>query len=154
MSANATCQHLRPIVVAYQISHGVRCALERAGNRLVSWPGDHRLCYVEIIHPPAGLELVPIGPGNLALRLATEPSPPGEWPAESVPWWERGQWVPCPECGYALLWCEAGFVPGWRICLAGHACLLADDGRSATRQPEHDAATLAATRPLPTPEDG
>ncbi|MDE3097253.1 MAG: hypothetical protein KGK07_14790 [Chloroflexota bacterium] len=68
-----------------------------------------------------------------------EPPYPGEWPeGKGITWWERDMWTPCPTCGAALLWCEAGAVPGWRICLAGHACQLADDGRSAKRHAAHD----------------
>jgi len=34
------------------------------------------------------------------------------------------------------------------VCLAGHAVQLSGDGRSATRDPELDAATVRATRPV------
>lgn len=67
---------------------------------------------------------------------------------DMTPRYDRGAWMGCPTCGAALLWCEAGFVPGWRICLGGHAVQLSEDGRVATRHPEQDAATLRSTRPL------
>lgn len=63
-----------------------------------------------------------------ALRLQDEPPWRDEFPA---PWHEIGDWVACPKCGAALVWYEAGYVPGYRICLRGHHAQLARDGRSA-----------------------
>lgn len=34
-------------------------------------------------------------------------------------------------CGAALVWYEAGYVPGYRICLAGHHAMLTGDGSTA-----------------------
>jgi hypothetical protein len=65
------------------------------------------------------------------LRCADEPAYPGEWPESVIAWHERGQWVGCPKCGGALIWYEAGYVPGYRLCTAGHHVQLSDDGRSA-----------------------
>jgi len=50
---------------------------------------------------------------HLGLRMEIEP----EYPNEEPPmWWERADWLPCPECGAALVWYEAGYVPGYRVC--------------------------------------
>lgn len=55
-----------------------------------------------------------------ALRLASEPEYPGEQPRRDA--WEEARWtIGCPAkgCGRALLWAEAGYVPGWRVCAGG-----------------------------------
>ena len=149
--------HLVPTTIeAIRLTIPAREALDRAGNRVVLAHGataSEPRYNVTLIRPPAGLVLCIIGRGteqHRGLRLATEPEYPGEWPASSggIAWHERGQLVPCPECGHTLLWCEAGYVPGWRVCLAGHAAQLAGDGRSAKRHPESDEGALACTRPL------
>ena len=31
-------------------------------------------------------------------------------------YWEQAHFLPCPECGAPLVWYEAGFVPGYRVC--------------------------------------
>lgn len=54
---------------------------------------------------------------------ATEPA--------GIAWHEFGAWVPCPTCGAALVWYEAGYVPGYRVCVRGHHAQLSADGRSA-----------------------
>jgi hypothetical protein len=61
------------------------------------------------------------------------PEYPGEWPQSAIAWHEHGQWVPCPSCGASLIWHEAGYVPGYRLCTrpaGGHHVQLAADGRS------------------------
>lgn len=84
---------------------------------------------------PAGLVAVLIDGDEQyrGLRMRDEPPFPGEWHDGGVAWYERGQWVPCPvpRCGRALVWYEAGYVPGYRICTRGHHAQLSRDGRSA-----------------------
>jgi hypothetical protein len=165
--------HLRPSTVEHlRLTLRAREALCRAGNRVIVDSGslvgqrvtEHSPSIdgtysVEIISPPPGIVVCLIGissqaPGwrpedgeqHRGLRLDDEPPYPGEWPAGTVPWWEIGEWVPCPTCGAALLWCEAGFVPGWRICLSGHASQLSGDGKRAKRHAAQDASTLLATK--------
>jgi len=87
-----------------------------------------------LVAPPAGLVLCLIGQGDeqhRGLRLSDEPAYPGEWRDSGIAWHERGSWVPCPRCGSALVWYEAGYVPGWRICTRGHHAQLSSDGRAA-----------------------
>lgn len=48
-----------------------------------------------------------------SLRLAVEPEYPGECEAG---YWARLDWTPCPTCGAPLVWYEAGYVPGYRVC--------------------------------------
>lgn len=104
----------------------------RGSNRIrLGLDGDWR---VMLRRPPAGLVLVLVGERaeqRLGLRIEREPRYPGEWPASAVAWHERGCWTPCPVCGAALVWYEAGYVPGYRICLSGHHSRLSADGRSA-----------------------
>lgn len=144
--------HLAPPVYGgLRLTIPAREALAAAGNRVDPGGADaygRERWIVTLVRPPASLVLVLIGHGaeqHRGLRTDDEQAYPGEW-TDGITWWERGGWIPCPDCGHALLWCEAGFVPGWRICLAGHAVQLAEDGRSAGRMPGHDRATLAATR--------
>jgi hypothetical protein len=49
----------------------------------------------------------------MAVRLASEPPYPIEFPA----FWATVDFTPCPVCGAALLWHEAGHVPGYRVCV-------------------------------------
>lgn len=139
-----------PVYDRLRMTIPVREALERrtrdalgAGNEV--WLDDlppsaclpgHSTYSVRLVRPPLGIVEVLIGHGNeqhRGLRLDSEPEYPGEWPEDSgaVAWHERGQWVPCPVCGAALVWYEAGYVPGYRICLRQHHAQLSSDGRSA-----------------------
>ena len=119
---------------AIRLTVPAREALVRAGNEVEA--GAYGTPVVTLRRPPRGLVLVLVGHGaeqHLALRCEDEPAYPGEWPADAVPWWERGCWVPCPQCGATLLWDEAGRVPGARVCLDGHSAQLAHDGRTAVQ---------------------
>lgn len=140
--------HLLPPSYEVRLTIPAREALERAGNAIDRPPSVAGLPVVTVRSPPPGLIVViadVLGEQSTAVRTAEEPA----WPREFEAGWAlRGQWVPCPTCGAALLWCEAGFVPGWRICLSGHAVQLAADGRSGKRHAKQDAATLRATKPL------
>lgn len=54
----------------------------------------------------------------VALRCDNEPPYPGEIP--NLDMWIEVDLTPCPKCGAALVWYEAGYVPGYRVC-AGKA---------------------------------
>lgn len=54
-----------------------------------------------------------IGTNHLGLRMQNEPPYPGEIGEAS---WEQLDFTPCPKCGHALVWYEAGYVPGYRVC--------------------------------------
>lgn len=140
-----------PIISPVRLTIPAREALLAAGNDVGSLPpsgATYPLYTVTLLRPPPGLVVVecgePHGPYGarhhlLGLRLASEPEFPYESPAA---WYDRGALVPCPECGAALVWAEAAFVPGWRLCLGGgHACRLSGDGRQAIRQTDMDAST-------------
>jgi hypothetical protein len=64
---------------------------------------------------PAGLVAVHLNgpPPALALRLADEP----EYPMEFPDYWGTVAFTPCPMCGAAVVWYEAGYVPGYRVCV-------------------------------------
>lgn len=51
--------------------------------------------------------------GMTSVRLVVEPAYPNEY--ASV--WVRADYLPCPECGAPLVWYEAGYVPGYRVCV-------------------------------------
>lgn len=145
-----------PVYEPYRLTIPAREALELAGNRVEALgdvdvappytPGDalppsarpaltHQLYRITLVRPPAGLVECLIGHGDeqhRGLRMTDEPEYPGEWEGEGVAWYERGQWVPCPQCGSALVWYEAGYVPGYRICVERqHHAQLSHDGSSA-----------------------
>jgi len=58
---------------------------------------------------------------DASLRLQNEP----EYPNEYKDYWKQVDWLPCPECSSAIIWYEAGYVPGYRICSKRpyHHCL-------------------------------
>lgn len=49
----------------------------------------------------------------LSLRMEIEPEYPGEFEGD---YWQRLDFVACPKCGAPLVWYEAGYVPGYRVC--------------------------------------
>ncbi len=94
-------------------------------------PARESLERVSIVHdnayyyqrPPTGLLPVlaprmeagaPTSGYMLALRCADEPPFPGEMPNPDM--WIEVDLTPCPKCGAALVWYEAGYVPGYRVC--------------------------------------
>lgn len=118
--------------------------LAQMGNRVAPWdrargplePNDHRWRVTLSGAVPHDLVVCRVGEGAvqcLALRLMDEPTFPDEYPPEAVAWWERGDFVGCPECGSALVWCEAGYVPGYRVCTnpPHHHVQLSRDGCTA-----------------------
>lgn len=77
--------------------------------------------------PPTGIVVVlapiieagaPTSGYMAALRCDNEPQFPGERPNPDM--WIEVDFTPCPKCGAALVWYEAGYVPGYRVC-AGKA---------------------------------
>lgn len=63
---------------------------------------------------PEGIVAVILtGPSPLGLRMENEPEYPGEC---EISRWAQVDFTPCPKCGHALIWYEAGFVPGYRVC--------------------------------------
>lgn len=52
---------------------------------------------------------------RVVLRTEEEPEWPGIVPDE-MNMWLLAEWLPCPVCAAPIVWYEAGFVPGYRIC--------------------------------------
>lgn len=94
-----------------------RETLLRAGASIVpeSADGGPQRYTVELADTvPDGLVVVQIfGEHGIAIRLATEP----EYPQEAlVTYWPQLDFTGCPECGAPLVWYEAAYVPGYRVC--------------------------------------
>lgn len=96
-------------------------ALQRHGHTVTKTSNEY---YTVVLTPeetlPGNLVAVHIntkhGQGfmrDVGLRLQTEPQYPGEYRNSS---WELAEWLPCPVCGAPIIWYEAGYVPGYRIC--------------------------------------
>ena len=62
--------------------------------------------------PPGIIAVTIHNSGAVGLRLAIEPPYPGE----CGDYWRQLEWTPCPKCGAPLVWYEAGYVPGYRVC--------------------------------------
>lgn len=126
-----------PSYASLRLTNPAQEALKKTGNE-ARCTGDGTWTVTLTGTIPKGLVLVFIDatPQGLGLRMADEPPYPREFP-EAVAWYERGEFVPCPSrgCGRALVWYEAGYVPGYRICTAGHHVQVSEDGRSAARVP-------------------
>ncbi len=128
---------LSPPCYEIRLTIPAREALERAGNSIDRPPSATGTPIVELRRPPRGRDrlviVALIGSTDTAARMEDEPRWPGECDATTC---VRGEWVPCPHprCGRALVWYEAGYVAGYRICLRGHHAQLSPDGRSATRR--------------------
>jgi hypothetical protein len=54
------------------------------------------------------------GEKQVVLRLPCEPPWPGE--EAGLENWLTAEWLPCPKCRAPVVWYEANFVPGYRIC--------------------------------------
>jgi hypothetical protein len=93
-----------------------REALQRAGASITPEPADggHQIYTVALGNTvPEGVVAVRIvGTDHLALRMDIEP----EYPGEIGTLWEQADFSPCPVCGAPLVWYEAGYVPGYRVC--------------------------------------
>lgn len=131
-----------PVYEELRLTIPAREALERTGNAYVAtgaaWPGGPTVYNVTLRQPPEGIVECLIGQRDeqhRGLRLDSEPEYPGEWTdGAGIAWHEHGQWIACPRCGSSLVWYEAGYVPGYRICTGHrqHHVMLSSDGRTAT----------------------
>lgn len=139
-----------PIVGPYRMTLPVREAFLRAGNEIaITGIRDTGCDLVELLtchemrRPPDGNIMVCLigyaamhgrpDTQHYGLRFGCEPEFPCEWPNFHDKW-QQGYFAPCYKCGASVVWHEAGYVPGYRICLNGHHSMLSDDGRK-TRKP-------------------
>lgn len=127
-----------PVYERLRLTIPAREALERENGLAPdgSTKFGAQLWRVTLRRPPAGLVLVLVEQDEQheGLRLEDEVAYPGEWREGGIAWSDRGSWVPCPACGASLVWYEAGYVPGYRVCSARpyHHAMLSSDGRTAT----------------------
>jgi predicted RNA-binding Zn-ribbon protein involved in translation (DUF1610 family) len=96
-----------------------REALERAGALVIQTERDEagsQLYSVELLDRcPHGVIVAALdGTDVRGLRTAEEPPYPHEIPRFCF--WEQVDFTPCPRCGAPLIWYEAGYVPGYRVC--------------------------------------
>jgi len=49
---------------------------------------------------------------HVVLRMKDEP----EYPGEHTDYWVQVDWTPCPVCSAPVVWYEAAYVPGYRVC--------------------------------------
>ncbi|GIW89676.1 MAG: hypothetical protein KatS3mg109_0108 [Pirellulaceae bacterium] len=105
---------------------------------------------VEFLHKH-GVEVIPAEPASLgylvrlgdsvphgivAVRLPIAPyaairtSEELPFPDEYDDGWLQADWTPCPKCGAPLIWYEAGYVPGYRVCAKPphHHCVVEFSG--------------------------
>lgn len=75
-------------------------------------PPEHRVRITLGPRMPHDIVAARMPDGEVAIRLATEQAYPEEYPGL----WEQAEWLPCPRCGAPVVWYEAGYVPGYRIC--------------------------------------
>jgi len=125
-----------PVYGPLRMTVPVREALAQAGNivRASEPTADGQHQWEVTLTRPVPVVLCLIGHGgsqHRGLRLADEPRYLQEWNDSAIAWHERGDWIGCPKCGGALVWYEAGYVPGYRLCTRGHHALLSADGRAA-----------------------
>ena len=129
-----------PTITDLRLTIPAREALLAAGNVVSEYRGGAEAggprYSVALSRPPSGLVLCQIHDhedSQYGLRMSDEPRYPHEMPTAQISWDAWGQWLPCPSCGASLVWYEAGYVPGYRVCSAAphHHVRLSADGRSA-----------------------
>ncbi len=102
-----------------------REALQAAGARVTPEPprADGHQTYTVVMSTtmPAGLmavqtviESTPSGVESTLPGLRLENEPP--YPIEYPDYWLQLDYTPCPICAAPLVWYEAGYVPGYRVC--------------------------------------
>jgi len=85
--------------------------LRDAGATVESLPIGYRITLGDTM--PSGIVAVHLNDApRIGLRLAVEP----EYPQEFPDYWLQVDFTPCPVCGAPVIWYEAGYVPGYRVC--------------------------------------
>src|SRR5438105_4031429 len=100
-------------------------ALEVAGATALPLPPPdygYRITLGKVM--PAGIVAVHLNSNpHIGLRLDVE----DQYPIEFPDYWAQVDFTPCPQCGAPVVWYEAGFVPGYRVCTQPpHHHLLAE----------------------------
>jgi len=102
-----------PTYTGLRLTIPVREALASCGATITA-EADNRYAVTLAGTVPAGIIATYIGgQWGVALRLENEPEYPNEI---GHAYWEQVAFTPCPKCGAPLIWYEAGYVPGYRVC--------------------------------------
>lgn len=106
---------IAPIVQHHiRLTVAVREALMKSGADVVARATEASVTIRLGEFMPAGI-VVAVGEGYVYLSMQNEP----DWSdfVEAFPdYWCQLDWTPCPKCGAPLVWYEAGYVPGYRVC--------------------------------------
>lgn len=128
-----------PVYEGLRLTVPAREAIESRASRVEQTAAQPWPLYTVTLNGnlPKGLVLCLIGTGaeqHRGLRMSDEPPYPGEWMQRgAIAWYEHGDWTRCPKCHAPLVWYEAGYVPGYRICTRAphHHVQLDADGKGA-----------------------
>jgi hypothetical protein len=105
---------IAPVVQEARATNSVVELLRAAGATVEPMAGGYRITLGHTM--PPGIVAVRVQgaglPPGIALRLEHEPRYPVEYPD----YWVQVDWTPCPVCGAPVVWYEAGYVPGYRVC--------------------------------------
>lgn len=103
-----------PLIYSVRATAAVLAALEESGAKIEPLPGHADAFSVELgDRMPAGIVASSLPRTRLTdLRMRGEP------PAHGIyeDCWSQVEWTPCPVCGAPVVWYEAGYVPGHRVC--------------------------------------
>jgi hypothetical protein len=124
---HAEVQFIMPTLERVRLTIPAREELERVGATIIQTETNPPLFSVTLDEiAPNGIVATRIGnTDHLGLRLEIEP----EYPMEiGHAYWEQVSLTPCPVCGACLIWYEAGYVPGYRVCVRKphHHCMPED----------------------------
>jgi hypothetical protein len=104
---------IAPVVYTVRATVPAAEALHAAGAVLVPLPNG--IGYEITLGPqmPANLIACQLNESpHIGVRCSNEP----EFPGESPDYWASVNFSPCPVCGSPVVWYEAGYVPGYRVC--------------------------------------
>lgn len=105
---------IAPIVVEARATIPAVEELTKAGAKFVPLPLPkigYEITLGETM--PAGIVAVHLNESPyLGLRTDNE----HEYPIENADYWRQVDFTPCPVCGAPVVWYEAGYVPGYRVC--------------------------------------
>jgi len=108
---------IAPLVYEARATIPVVEALQAAGAKVEPLPGgEHQIYRITLGKTmPKGIVAKSVphsGHWSYGLRMDNEP----EYPTEHPDMWLQVDFTPCPKCGAPVVWYEAGYVPGYRVC--------------------------------------
>lgn len=109
--------HIRVGQVTYEARATIPVieTLKKAGatlEPLLSTDGGYSITFKDIM--PSGIVAVHLNKSEprIGLRLETE----DPYPQEHPDYWATVEFTPCPVCQAPVVWYEAGYVSGYRVC--------------------------------------